>query len=213
MNTTSTSESKIDNCKSVKLIQASPPETRSISLFVEFKPIDKEAEEKLEHFIATATENTWIDDVVKKLELQKRPNNWNLISFANFGLHELTMNFVASLKLFEYDQFLIFCFDLQVYRFLHKYGLGNHIAMVPRSWLNGTIVSTEEQKYGYDQPLHSEIVTARWRFLRQLLDRDIHFLLSDVDVVFNNKHVFDHLLLPLKRSCGEKGQRCSADYA
>ena len=114
-----------------------------------------------------------------------------IVALSNFGMKEMTMNWIASLKLNKYSKFVVLCFDFAMYRFLSEYGLESNAALIPTSWYNMNLGS-EFVQWGddrYHAMLHGKILV-----LLEIFKRGFTILHSDVDLVFLNPFIVKHIL-------------------
>ena len=151
----------------------------------------------------------WAEESIRLLALNKMPNDWVLIAIANTGMLELSMNFIASVKLNGFEQFLFFCLDFNMYEVLVSHGFKDHAVMVPSGWVGGMSVTDKSVNWGEGQ--YHNLLHVRWLLLLELLKRNYPFIFSDVDVVFNNPFVIEHTIYQIGRSCLQGGD-CYGDF-
>ena len=156
---------------------------------------------KFKHYLDSNLNNTlneraawpmdkWDNETTNKLQ-NNTEDGVVIIALSNFGMKEMTMNWIASLKISDYKRFVVLCFDFAMYRFLAEHGLEDNAAMIPSSWYNMTL-ETEFVQWGdqrYLAMLHGKILV-----ILELLKRGFTILHSDVDIVFLSPFVVKHLL-------------------
>jgi hypothetical protein len=106
-------------------------------------------QEKVQERIRTFTSTEWENLVLQLANENLINEKYIILSMANYGHLEFAKNFIASLILNNYKQFLIVCLDVQVYAILCRLNYCNNVVMAPKSWLfKNTDVSTNEVIWG-----------------------------------------------------------------
>jgi len=133
----------------------------------------------------------WNVEVVRVLHLNNvTAGNLTMVALANQGMVEMTMNWIASLKMTGYDRWVVLCFDFPLYRFLVEYGFGNQTAMVPLDWLHKN-VSAAAVNWG--NTAYLELLQAKIIIIIKLLKLGIYLFYLDVDLVFCSPYVLEHI--------------------
>ena len=82
-----------------------------------------------------------------------------IVALSNYGMREMTMNWLASLRRNKYEKFVILCFDFIMYRFLCEYGFERNAALIPKGWPKADVGSNFHQweERAYNEMLHAKI--------------------------------------------------------
>ncbi|CAO3687398.1 unnamed protein product [Umbelopsis ramanniana] len=135
--------------------------------------------------IVQAIKNNFIDETQRTL----------LIAVVNHGMLEYTLNWIESLKRTEIEKYLVFAIDQELVDELTDKGLGEHVVLIPEEWrhveISGDFAKWKSNNY-------VPITHAKTLIVERLLYMDITVWFSDVDIVFLNPSIYDHILWNMK---------------
>lgn len=115
-----------------------------------------------------------------------------ILAISNDGDHQQALNFIRSLEIHGYNQYLIACLDLNLFERLSKSNYASHVSVVPQSWLN-TEITTEF--VNFETPAYNDLTKAKTHIVRRLLLHNFTVLLNDVDLVWLSSSITDNLSL------------------
>ena len=134
------------------------------------------------------TAERWEKESIQLLERNKI-GRYNIVATSNYAHLNFTLNWIASLTLNDFDKFLVFCFDFELYQSLVRYGFMNNAVVAPLHWTEVQIKPTE-QVWMKDQ--YNALTKAKLLIQNELLKRNYWILFSDVDLVFLSPSVLRH---------------------
>ncbi|KAH8552624.1 nucleotide-diphospho-sugar transferase [Umbelopsis sp. PMI_123] len=118
-----------------------------------------------------------------------------LIAVVNHGMLEYTLNWIESLRRTEITEYLVFAIDQALVDAMTELGLGSHVVLIPEEWrhvqLSGDFAKWKTNSY-------TPITHAKSLIVERLLYLDVTVWFSDVDIVFINPSIYDHLMWNLK---------------
>lgn len=117
-------------------------------------------------------------------------NDICIVSISNWGYHELTENWIISLERLNFNKFVIFCFDYELFDYLVNKGYQNNVVMVPPTWLDYN-VSAGYHSYGSKD--YSHIVQSKVPIWLELLKLKFNIFFSDPDIVWLNANILKHV--------------------
>jgi len=129
--------------------------------------------------------------VVERNAIEEPSGKYLIVTASNLGIAELTMNFIASLRINRYEKFVIMCHDSKFYRMMWEYGLRQHATMIPKAWTNFTIRAEHAEWASQD---FMNVGVAKMIIIRTLTDAGYHVLSTDVDIVFLSPFVLKHII-------------------
>jgi hypothetical protein len=144
------------------------------------------------------------EDWEKETELvmsRNKKSRYNIVAVANIGHLNFTLNWVASLRHQLYTKFVIFCLDWRLYSELVEVGLASHLVLGPKTWVKYDIVPAEHK---WMMPEYNRLTEAKLRIQLALLKLGYWLIFSDVDSVFLNPNIIDHLAYMMGRWCEPK---------
>lgn len=113
-----------------------------------------------------------------------------ILAISNSGDYLLTLNFIKSLQLQGYSHFLIACLDVGLYVKLSSMSFVQHIALVPRNWLNEEISS----KYvKWDSATYNSLTKSKSLIVQRLLHLNFTVMVNDVDTVWLSPHIIEYI--------------------
>lgn len=115
-----------------------------------------------------------------------------IVALSNYGMRELTMNFVASLVVHRIEKFVIVCFDLKMYQLLVSNGHERNAFYLPRHWVTW---NTTETAVNYNARAYVDMLHAKLEIVIHLLSRGYRLFHTDVDVVFISPYVVKYILM------------------
>jgi hypothetical protein len=135
--------------------------------------------------VIDAIEGNFIEDKERTL----------LIAVVNHGMLEYTLNWIESLKRTDISKYLVFAIDQELVDALTDLGLGSHVVLIPEEWrhvqLSGDFAAWKTNSY-------TPITHAKSLIVERLLYLDVTVWFSDVDIVFLNRNIYNHLMWNLK---------------
>ena len=115
-----------------------------------------------------------------------------IVSVVNYGMIEMALNWIVSLILQQYQDFLVLALDLESYLTLCSYGFGNHVANAQEQV--GAIEGTGVEALKYGTKSYNELLSKKIELLMWLLNQKIRVILSDTDLVFLSPFVLEYIL-------------------
>ncbi|KAG2189252.1 hypothetical protein INT44_004394, partial [Umbelopsis vinacea] len=135
--------------------------------------------------IVDAIKNNLIDETHRTL----------LLAVVNHGMLEYTLNWIESLKRTQIEKYLVFAIDQELVDDLTNRGLGEHVVLIPDEWrhveISGDFAKWKSSTY-------VPITHAKTLIVERLLYMGITVWFSDVDIVFLNPTIYDHILWNMK---------------
>lgn len=162
------------------------------------------------------TAEQWEAEAVRLMDLNEE-NGFTIVATANSGHVDFTLNWAASLKRNQFHKFLVFCFDIDLFKVLLEHGLATNAVLAPTAWMVTEknklgVISNVEEKWmstGYNA-----LTQAKLSIQRELLQRNYSFLFSDVDLVFLSPHTVRHVKLLFGERCTKHNlDSCFTDFA
>jgi hypothetical protein len=148
-----------------------------------------------DNFIREAQSESYIfDTVITSNEV----SGASIVTIANYGYKDMTLNWIASLLKTRRTKFVVFCYDEDLLIYLAERGYRGNVALVPTTWLQFNLtkdVYNERVKEEFDRLVQSRMVI--WS---RLASRGRSFLFCDADLVFLSEHVFANVQFNYKNS-------------
>ncbi|KAI8581412.1 hypothetical protein K450DRAFT_197845 [Umbelopsis ramanniana AG] len=135
--------------------------------------------------IVQAIENNLIDETQRTL----------LLAVVNHGMLEYTLNWIESLRRTQIEKYLVFAIDQELVDALTERGLGEHVVLIPDEWRHVEI-SGDFAKW--KSTTYVPITHAKTLIVERLLYMGITVWFSDVDIVFLNPTIYNHILWNMK---------------
>ena len=155
------------------------------------------------------TPKQWEAEAIRLMK-KNQIGRYTIIATANLGHLNFTLNWIASLKLNQYDKFLIFSFDFQLYSILVGYGYGENTVMAPLTWTKFDIPPNEHK---WMEKNYKKLTESKLRIQSSLLELNFWILFSDVDLVFCSPHVLEHVQFLVGEWCSETAEsQCELFY-
>ena len=113
---------------------------------------------------------------------QNKINDITIITVAEYDSRFLVLNWLASLKKNDFNRFVVFCNDAELFDFLSVQGYLNNLAMISPKWLN-QLNNTITGNRSASSNEFSQLFQVKLNVWRQLLEYDLEFVYSEPDVV------------------------------
>ncbi len=149
-------------------------------------------------FIKLAKEEDYIFDTVMS---ENQINGATIVSAANYGYRNTTLNWIVGLYRSEHTKFVIFCYDEDLLIFMAEQGYQKNVVLVPPRWMKFDIVkeSVNESKVME----FANMMQARVEIWRQIALRGHTFLFCDTDLIFLSSHALQNIQFNQKFSFAE----------
>jgi hypothetical protein len=115
-----------------------------------------------------------------------------IMTVANNGYRNMTLNWMVSLIRTNHTKFLVFCFDEELLLFLAERGYKENVVLTPPDWLEFEI----DKQFGkgkFNRFQFIQLMYSRVSIWQKLAASSVTFLFSDPDVVFVNNYVLENV--------------------
>ncbi len=184
-----------------KLIQAQPFEVESST---KTKCFDSNS--TIQNVSAGFLEKIRNESYILRVALKRNQiNGINIVALSNYAYRNMTLNWIASLIRNKYLKFLIFSYDQELAVYLAARGFQDRVVILPNEWNGNFSVKSSDTIADWltnTNDLRS-MVKARLYFWLKLLDQNVTFLFSDIDLVFLSGHVLEHLVYTHQNSLAD----------